>query len=102
VSQAQVLPSLFKEYGKKINFVFISEDENYTDLMNYLNANKSFNWTFLFDDKHKVMQQYDVKTLPEYFLINSQGKFISSPAADPSHGIENTFEDITKPKKEYK
>jgi peroxiredoxin len=97
VSQMEVLPALYKQYGKKINFVFISEDENYNVLADFLKANKNFTWTFLFDEKHKVMEQYDVKTLPQYFLINSNGKFFRSPADDPSHGIENTFDAITKP-----
>jgi Thioredoxin-like len=95
----EVIPELYKRYKKKINFVFISEDENYNDLLNFLNANKSFTWTFLWDEKHRVMQKYDVKGLPEYFLINREGEFFRSPADDPSHGIETTFEDITKPRK---
>jgi peroxiredoxin len=100
VSQMEVLPALYKQYGKKINFVFISEDENYSDLTDFLKTNKNFTWTFLFDEKHTVMSQYDVKTFPEYFLINPNGKFFRSPADDPSHGIENTFSDITKPAKQ--
>ncbi|HTA28283.1 MAG TPA: TlpA disulfide reductase family protein [Bacteroidia bacterium] len=96
VSQMEVLPALYKQYGKKINFVFISEDENYSDLINFLKANRSFTWNFLWDEKHTVMQQYDVKTLPEYFLIGTGGKFLRSPADDPSHGIENTFNDLTR------
>lgn len=102
VSQMEVLPALYKQFEKKINFVFISEDENYSDLVNFLNTNKNFNWTFLWDENHKVMQEYDAKILPEYFLVNPQGKFFRSPADDPSHGIEKTFEDITKPVKENK
>lgn len=102
ISQMEVLPALYKQYRGKINFVFISEDENYSDLVNFLNANKNFSWTFLWDEKHQVMQQYNSKTLPEYFLVNPQGKFFRSPANDPSHGIETTFEDITKPEKDKK
>lgn len=100
ISQLEVLPALYKQYGKKINFVFICEDENYIDLTDFLNANKAFTWTFLYDEKHKVMNEYDVKTLPEYFLVSPQGKFFRSPADDPSHGIENTFNDITRPVKQ--
>lgn len=99
ISQMEVVPALYKQYKKKINFVFICEDENYSDLVNFLNANKGFSWNFLWDEKHRVMQKYDVKSLPDYFLINPQGKFFRSPADDPSHGIETTFEQITKPKK---
>lgn len=102
ISQMEVLPALYKRFGKKINFVFISEDDNYNDLIKFLGANKNFNWTFLWDEKHRVMQEYDAKSLPEYYLVNPQGKFFRSPADDPSHGIETTFEDITKPVKEKK
>lgn len=103
VSQLEVIPALYKQFRKKINFVFISEDDNYNDLVNFLNANKSFNCsTFLWDEKHRVMQKYDAKILPEYFLITPEGKFFRSPADDPSHGIEATFEDITQPVKELK
>lgn len=102
ISQLEVIPTLYKQFGKKINFVFISEDENYNDLVNFLNANKGFGWAFLWDEKHRVMQQYNVKILPEYFLINPQGKFFRSPADDPSHGIGSTFDDLTRPKKEIK
>ena len=99
ISQMEVVPELYKMYKKKINFVFISEDENYSDLINFLNSNKNFTWTFLWDEKHRVMQTYNAKILPEYFLINPQGKFFLSPADDPSHGIQNTFDEITKPRK---
>lgn len=99
VSQMQVAMALYKKYRKKINFVFISEDDNYNDLLNFLNTNKSFNWNFLWDEKHRVMEEYEVKILPEYFLIDPEGRFFRSPADDPSHGIEITFDDIMKPKK---
>ncbi len=100
ISQLEIMPALYKQYGKKINFVFICEDDNYSDLIDFLKKNKNLGWTFLYDERHKVMDQYDVKTLPEYFLISPQGKFFRSPADDPSHGIENTFNDILRPAKQ--
>ncbi len=42
ISQMEILPELHKQYGKKINFVFIDEDENYNDLVNFLKTNKKF------------------------------------------------------------
>jgi len=99
VSQMQVIPAFYKHYQKKINFVYICEDENYDDLVKFVNANKTFTWTFLWDEKHKVMQEYGVQGLPQYFLINPEGNFFRSPADDPSHGIQTTFDEITKPKK---
>jgi len=94
INQMGIIPDLYKQYKNKINFVFISEDKNDSDLTNFLNTNKNFNWTFLFDENHRVMKEYDVKTIPEYFLVSPDGRFYQSPADDPSHGIQNTFNDI--------
>ena len=102
ISQMEVLPALYQQFKKKINFVFISEDDNYNDLVNFLASNKNFNWPFLWDEKHRGLDKYDAKILPEYFLIDPNGRFFRSPADDPSHGIETTFEDITKPVNEKK
>lgn len=102
VSQMDVIPAFYKKYRKKINFVFICEDDTYDDLVKFVNANKTFNWTFLWDENHKVMKKYGVDGLPQYFLINPEGRFFRSPADDPSHGIQTTFDEITKPKNKLK
>jgi peroxiredoxin len=92
--QMDVVPLLLKKYGKKINFVAISEDKNYSDLLDFLKKNKSFNWTFLFDEGQKTLKDYNVKSLPEYMLIDPKGKIILCPADDPSHGIQNVFDNL--------
>ncbi|MGP8214151.1 MAG: TlpA family protein disulfide reductase [Bacteroidia bacterium] len=94
MSELDVMSALRRQYGKKINFVCISEDENYTDLQHFLDQNKIYNWQFLFDDGHKVLKQYDVKVMPEFFLVNPKGKFVKSPADPPSHGIQEIFDEI--------
>jgi len=99
LSELDVLAALNKKYGKKVNFVCISEDDKMSDLQNFLNKNKTFTWTFLFDEGNKVLAKYDVKTLPEFFLLNPQGKFVLSPADSPSHGIEITFDKLFEEKK---
>ncbi len=99
MSELDVMSALRRQYGKKINFVCISEDDTYADLQKFLDQNKIYNWPFLFDEGHKVLKQYDVKTLPEFFLINSKGHFLKSPADPPSHGIQQTFDVIVSHKK---
>jgi len=99
MSELDVMSALRRQYGKKINFVCISEDDNYADLQKFLDQNKIYNWQFLYDDGHKVLKQYDVKTLPEFFLINPKGHFLKSPADPPSHGIQQTFDLIVSHKK---
>jgi peroxiredoxin len=97
--ELDVIAALHKQYGKKINFVCISEDDNYADLKKYLEDNKMFNWTFLFDEGHRTLQQYEVKSLPEFFLINPKGMFYKSPAESPSHGIQMIFDELLSHKK---
>jgi peroxiredoxin len=99
LSEMEIIPALYKQYGKKINFVSICEDDSRDEFVNFLKKNKALNWTFLYDEGHRILNLYDVKTLPEYFLITPRGKFLMSPADGPSHGIENTFDNLVKPKK---
>jgi peroxiredoxin len=100
LSELDVISSLYKRYGKKLNIVCISEDDKLGDLQIFLDQHKIFTWTFLYDEGGKVRDKYDVKTLPEFFLINPQGKFYLSPADSPSHGIELIFDKLfAEPKK---
>lgn len=99
LKELDVLSSLNKKYGKKVSFVCLSEDDKPTDLQAFLDQNKLFTWTFLYDEGGKVLDKYDVKSLPEFFLINPQGKFYLSPADSPSHGIELIFDKLFAEKK---
>jgi len=99
LSELSVVASLAKKYGKKINFVSISEDKNINEMQHFLEQNKIFTWPFLYDDGGKILEKYDVKSLPEFFLINPQGKFFLSPADAPSHGIELIFDKLLERKK---
>lgn len=98
-SELMVISSLYKKYGKKMYFVCIAEDPNISNLKDFLEKNKSYNWTFLYDDGGKLLQTYNVKALPEFFLIDPRGRFYLSPADSPSHGIELTFDKLLERKK---
>ena len=94
VSEMDVMSAIRRQYGKKITFVCISEDDNIAELQKFLDKNKIYNWQFLYDDGQKVLKQYGVKLLPEFFLINPKGQFLRSPADSPSHGIQEIFDQI--------
>lgn len=98
-SELMVITSLYKKYGKKIYFVCISEDPKLSDLKDFLRQNKAFTWPFLYDDNGKILQKYNVKSLPEFFMIDPKGRFYLSPADSPSHGIELTFNKLLERKK---
>jgi hypothetical protein len=44
----------------------------------------------------KIMEDYHVKALPSYFLIDPYGKIILSPCPGPDGNFESTFISILK------
>ncbi|MFL5765705.1 MAG: TlpA family protein disulfide reductase [Bacteroidia bacterium] len=97
--QMKIIPSFIKTYGSKINFVSISTDKSNTELKNYLLKNPKDSWLFLYDNSGgKLKSAYEVRTLPAYFLIDPDGRFVQVPAESPDEDIDRAFFDIVKPK----
>ncbi len=97
--QMKIIPSFLKTYGDRISFVSISVDKTNADLKNFQAKNPKYNWLFLSDNSlGKLKSDYEIKSLPTYFLISPDGKFIQVPAESPDEDIDRAFYDITKPK----
>jgi peroxiredoxin len=94
--QMKIMSSLKKLYGTRIQFVGISVDKSNVDFKEFC-AKAEYDWLFLFDNTGKKLQNdYELKSLPSYFLIDSDGKFIQAPADSPDGDIDRVFYDITK------
>lgn len=99
LQQMKVIPSLRKQYGAKIEFVSISADKATAELAAFCAKNPKYDWLFLYDNSGSQLKaNYEIKSLPAYFLISPEGKFIQVPAESPEGDIERAFYDITKPK----
>lgn len=99
LQQMKAIPALKKVYGDKIEFVSISTDKKNVDLKNFQYKNPKYDWLFLYDNTEgKLKSQYEIITLPAYFFIGPDGKFIRVPADSPEQNIEQLFYDLTKPK----
>ena len=99
MEQMRVIPSLKKTYGERIAFVSISTDKTNADLKNFCMKNPKYDWLFLYDNSTgQLKNNYEIKTLPAYFLINPDGKFVQVPAESPAGDIDRTLYDIVKPK----
>lgn len=95
--QMKIIPSLIKTYGERISFVSISVDKTNADLKNFQAKNSKYTWLFLHDNSlGKLKADYEIKSLPAYFLISPDGKFIQVPAESPDEDIDRAFFDITK------
>lgn len=97
LEQMKVIPSLKKIYGERIEFVSISTNKTNEELKIFQAKNPKYDWLFLYDNSQgKLKKQYEILTLPSYFLIGMDGKFIQVPADSPLENIEQLFYDLTK------
>jgi thiol-disulfide isomerase/thioredoxin len=99
LEQMKVVPSLKKQYGERIEFVSISLEKTNADFKNFSAKNPKYDWMFLYDNTNgQLKNQYEIKSLPTYFLISPEGKFIQVPAESPDSDIDRALYDIAKPK----
>ena len=98
-----LIPELKKVYGSKITFVSISLDKKPEEMKNFITKNPKLDpekngtgWTFLYCDNYKkVKEEFNVLTVPAYYLIDSKGNILKSPASNPQD-IESLFIKIKK------
>ena len=99
LQQMKVIPSLKKEYGAHVEFVCISTEKSNVELKKFCLKNPKYDWLFLYDNSgDQLKSNYEIKSLPAYFLINPEGKFVQAPAESPDGDIDRALYDITKPK----
>ncbi len=99
LQQMKVIPSLKKQYGERIDFISISTDNSNVDLKTFCQKNSKYDWLFLYDNSGtQLKNNYEIKSLPAYFLIDPNGRFVQVPADSPDEDIDQVLFDITKPK----
>lgn len=83
-----LLEQIYKKYGQKVEIVSISTDPDIEDLKDFL-SKKPYKWTFLhYGATPDIINRYDVRAYPTYFLINPEGKMEVSPAPTPHEKLE--------------
>ncbi len=98
-----LIPDLKKLYGNKIAFISICLDKSQETMNNFLKKNahlsadkSGYGWTFLYCDNYKkVKEEFNVLTVPAYFMLDPKGNVFKSPAPGPSE-IEPVFIKIKK------
>ncbi len=99
LEQMKVITAFKKTYGDGITFVSISTDKSNAELKDFCTKNPKFDWLFLYDNTKDLLKtQYEIKSLPAYYLINPDGDFVQVPAEAPDGDIDRAFFDIVKPK----
>lgn len=104
VRDQMMLAQMKEKYEKYIKFISISLDANQKDfeIFMYKNRKVKFNWEFgHYNGDSKILLDYNLRSVPSYFLITPDGYLQQSPAMSPSpngslKSIDETFFSIKK------
>jgi peroxiredoxin len=88
IKEFDLLKHISDKYKDKLSVVTISTDDDPETMVDFLKKSR-LSWTFLhFGNQPEIIQQYDIRAYPTYFLIDPQGKLVMSPAASPGESFE--------------
>ncbi len=97
LTEMTVMTDLYKKYGEDIEFVSISIDPHQKSMVGFLNQHPEYEWTFLHFGNHKdIRSDYNIRSVPSYFLIDPEGNLLQSPALPPSSPIERPGQTVEK------
>ena len=86
---------LHKTYDDKINFISINLDEDSQNMKDFVAKNK-YPWSFLhYGNDYKIRENYNVLTVPTYFILDENGRIIEANTQDPTE-IEKKLYQLTR------
>lgn len=93
LKELRLMQTLEEKYGDQLHFISINIDEE-EEPYKSVKAQFNFDWTFLYGGRDYLLrEQYEVKTVPVYFLIDEEGMLIQRYAPAP-HQIEPQLKKI--------
>lgn len=112
IQELNVIKQLQEKYSKYVDFVSISLDYNIEDYNKFMTVNsKIYDWHFgHYKGDAQLIDDYAIRNVPYYILIDMEGNINQSPALAPSpngtyKSIDETFHYIKvklEPKQEFK
>lgn len=91
----RLLKSIKEEFSENLEIITISFDKDFATYSDYVKGNSQYDWTFLYAKSRKEIEKiFNVKAMPSYYLIDSQGKIIMLPAPSPHENFSIYFTQI--------
>lgn len=95
MAEMPMIKRIYDENDDIIEFVCITPDNQY-DLNSFIKSS-GYNWTFLqFADNFQIFQDYEIRTLPFFILIDRDRNIVKYDSMRPSQGFENWFVNLYK------
>ena len=83
-----MLENLKERHKDYLTIISIVIDDDIATVRNFIEKS-GYSWTFLhFGNQQEIIEEYDIRAFPTYFLLDQQGKLVLSPAPSPAEGFE--------------
>jgi peroxiredoxin len=96
IQEYEALKFLYNKYKDYIEIVTISVDMSFNAMLKSIKQTNC-PWTFLhYGHYPEVIEDYDIRTFPTYFLIDKEGRMAISPAPSPGQQIEKSLFELLR------
>ena len=98
----KIIADLKVKYGQYVSFLSVCTDESKSDFSKFIVDNPEYDWDIVYiGNEHELNEDFHVKVVPSYFLIDQSGFIAVAPAPSPSpdgeyESIDKTFFFIKK------
>ncbi len=94
LKEFEALQGIYERHKDKLEIVTIAVDTYDESLHSFLES-KNYRWMFLYYGRQPgILEDYDIRAFPTYFLIGPDGKLIQSPAPAPGENFESKLFEI--------
>lgn len=93
LKELRLMQALKEKYANSVHFISINIDED-ASLNAKVKQDYGYDWPFLYGGKDYLLrEQYEVRTVPLYYLIDKNGKLVQR-YAPPPHQVENKLSSL--------
>lgn len=84
----ELLARFQKRYGEHLQILCVCADQDINTMRRFVQATH-YPWTFLhYGDAPHLLLDYDIRSYPTYFLLDTDGRILLSPAPGPQEQLE--------------
>ena len=88
------MDSLYRHFENRVHFVTVSLDPD-KKIIQQFKTEKQYEWLFLCTGMYSnLIDEYDLKTLPVFLLLDQKGNIVQYPARKPSENVSATIENL--------
>lgn len=89
----ELLRRFYERYGEHVQIVCVCADQDVASMRRFVEATH-YPWTFLhYGDAPQLIVDYDIRTYPTYFLLDTDGRILLSPSPGPQENLERILID---------